>query len=172
MLGAIVGDIVGSVFERAPHKSKEFDFISEKKPLHGRFRPDARDGGRDTARLRLHGGIQILGALQPERRIWRQILQMVPLRREGTGRKLRQRLRDARLPRRVGLRHARRSSRRGEEKRRAEPQPPRGHKGRVGRRRGDIPRAHGKVQGRDKRIRRKGIRLRPEPHRRQDKTRL
>ena len=30
MLGALVGDIVGSVFERAPHKSKEFDFISEK----------------------------------------------------------------------------------------------------------------------------------------------
>ncbi len=28
MLGALVGDIVGSVFERAPHKSKNFDFIS------------------------------------------------------------------------------------------------------------------------------------------------
>lgn len=30
MLGALIGDIVGSVFERAPHKSKEFDFISER----------------------------------------------------------------------------------------------------------------------------------------------
>ena len=30
MLGALIGDIVGSVFERAPHKSKDFDFISEK----------------------------------------------------------------------------------------------------------------------------------------------
>lgn len=28
MLGALIGDIVGSVFEWAPHKSKEFDFIS------------------------------------------------------------------------------------------------------------------------------------------------
>lgn len=28
MLGALVGDIVGSVFERAPHKSKKFDLIS------------------------------------------------------------------------------------------------------------------------------------------------
>ncbi|WP_302794825.1 ADP-ribosylglycohydrolase family protein [Cloacibacillus evryensis] len=30
MLGALIGDIVGSVFERAPHKSKEFDFVSER----------------------------------------------------------------------------------------------------------------------------------------------
>ncbi|MDO5115948.1 MAG: ADP-ribosylglycohydrolase family protein [Synergistaceae bacterium] len=29
MLGALIGDIVGSVFERNPHKSKDFDFISE-----------------------------------------------------------------------------------------------------------------------------------------------
>lgn len=28
MLGALIGDIVGSVFERAPHKSKKFDFIT------------------------------------------------------------------------------------------------------------------------------------------------
>ena len=30
MLGALVGDIVGSVFERTPHKSKKFEFINEK----------------------------------------------------------------------------------------------------------------------------------------------
>lgn len=30
MLGAIVGDIVGSVFEGHPHKSKEFEFINER----------------------------------------------------------------------------------------------------------------------------------------------
>lgn len=51
MLGAIVGDIVGSVFEGHPHKSKEFEFINER----SRFTDDSVLTIA-TADALLHGG--------------------------------------------------------------------------------------------------------------------
>lgn len=51
MLGAIIGDIVGSVFEWAPNRSKEFDLISEK----SRFTDDSMMTVAAADAL-LHGG--------------------------------------------------------------------------------------------------------------------
>ena len=113
MLGALVGDIVGSVFERAPHKSKEFDFISEK----SRFTDDSvLTLATADAILHGYGYMEVFkywGRCYPNAGYGDKFFRwcLSDLRREGTGRKLRQRLRDARLPRRVGLRHARRSPR-------------------------------------------------------------
>lgn len=61
MLGAIVGDVVGSAYEFSPVPHDRVRPFSESFDLYRRFRPNFRNGGSSAARRDLRGRVPALG---------------------------------------------------------------------------------------------------------------
>ena len=151
MLGAIAGDIIGSVFEAIPIKTTFF-------PL---FHDDCRFTDDTVLTVALAESIlegepyvSLAEALLPalsQGRVWRVVPSLGPVPGRRPVQQLRQRLCDAGLSRRVRLRLARRGARPRPPQRRGDAQPRRGHQGRPGRRRGRLPGPHRPEQGADPR---------------------
>ena len=140
MMGAIAGDIIRSVYEHNPIKTKDFFPlpVSSLCPLHRRQRADGGHRRRYPHRPFLSRYRPGMGAPLSASGLWWSVRAMVVGRRSPTVPQLGKRGGDASRPGGLGLHLGGGGAAPGPPERRDHPRPSRGDQGRAGHRPGDI----------------------------------
>ena len=162
MMGAIAGDIIRSVYEHNPIKTKDFFPlpVSSLCPLHRRQRADGGHRRRYPHRPFLSGYRPGMGAPLSASGLWWSVRAMVVGRRSPTVPQLGKRGGDASRPGGLGLHLGGGGAAPGPPERRDHPRPSRGDQGRAGHRPGDISGLDSHGQSDDPRPRAGRFRLR------------